>query len=98
MSFADHSVRLNHDTHAGSMTPPASSHGDRHTACGSSAACSDTENDPTCDIRPDHYFDGGGIPVFKPTMEQFCDFERFIRAVDHYGMQSGIIKIIPPKE
>lgn len=31
-------------------------------------------------------------------MEQFHDFERFIRAVDHYGMQSGVIKVIPPKE
>ncbi|KAI5290059.1 hypothetical protein KEM54_002544 [Ascosphaera aggregata] len=52
----------------------------------------------TCDIRPDHYYKDGGVPVFKPTMEQFRDFSRFIRAVDHYGMQSGIIKVIPPKE
>ncbi|KAI5309328.1 Lysine-specific demethylase 4B, partial [Ascosphaera atra] len=50
------------------------------------------------EIMPDHYFEGGKIPVFKPTMEQFRDFARFVRKIDHYGMQSGIVKIIPPKE
>jgi hypothetical protein len=31
-------------------------------------------------------------------MDQFKDFRRFVDKINHYGMQSGIIKIIPPKE
>jgi hypothetical protein len=53
------------------------------------------------DIFPDHYWDGengGKIPVFKPTMDQFRDFQKFIDKIDKYGMKSGIVKVIPPKE
>ncbi|KAH9895782.1 hypothetical protein C8Q73DRAFT_689416 [Cubamyces lactineus] len=39
-----------------------------------------------------------GIPVFKPTMEEFTDFEAFMNRVEPWGMRSGIVKIIPPKE
>lgn len=39
-----------------------------------------------------------GIPVFKPTMEQFQDFEAYMNRVEPWGMRSGIVKIIPPKE
>ncbi|KDQ52573.1 hypothetical protein JAAARDRAFT_40178 [Jaapia argillacea MUCL 33604] len=39
-----------------------------------------------------------GIPVFKPTMEEFRDFEEYMNKVDAWGKKSGIIKIIPPKE
>jgi hypothetical protein len=68
---------------------------------------------PEDPILPDHYYDNGRIPVFKPvgrlltrvlranvlqTMDQFRDFERFITRVNDYGMQSGIIKVIPPPE
>jgi hypothetical protein len=31
-------------------------------------------------------------------MEQFRDFQSFIGKVDQYGMRSGIVKVIPPKE
>ena len=31
-------------------------------------------------------------------MDQFRDFGRFIAAIDSYGMQSGIVKVIPPQE
>ncbi|GAB1313443.1 hypothetical protein MFIFM68171_03653 [Madurella fahalii] len=55
---------------------------------------------PTVDdigeIEPDHW--SGTVPVFRPTMKQFRDFKIFMEKVDKYGMQSGIIKIIPPKE
>lgn len=47
-------------------------------------------------IEPDSYSEG--IPIFKPTMEQFEDFYKFNKAINKYGMQSGIVKIIPPKE
>lgn len=58
----------------------------------------DLDDDDGEEIEPDHYWDGGKIPVFKPTMEQFKDFRRFIDKVDKYGMKSGIVKVIPPQE
>ncbi|KAL1848705.1 hypothetical protein VTK73DRAFT_10069 [Phialemonium thermophilum] len=48
------------------------------------------------EILPDHY--SGTVPVFKPTMHQFKDFKLFMEKIDSYGMQSGIVKIIPPQE
>ncbi|OCB91045.1 JmjC-domain-containing protein [Sanghuangporus baumii] len=39
-----------------------------------------------------------GIPVFRPTMDEFRDFEAYMNRVECWGMRSGIIKIIPPKE
>uniref|UniRef100_A0A8H7TRL2 [histone H3]-trimethyl-L-lysine(9) demethylase n=1 Tax=Bionectria ochroleuca TaxID=29856 RepID=A0A8H7TRL2_BIOOC len=48
------------------------------------------------EVLPDHW--SGAVPVFKPTMHQFQDFKRFMTEVNSYGMKSGVIKIIPPKE
>lgn len=39
-----------------------------------------------------------GIPVFKPTMEEFADFEGYMTKIECWGMRSGIVKVIPPKE
>jgi hypothetical protein len=39
-----------------------------------------------------------GIPVFKPTMEEFQDFEGYMNRVECWGNKSGIVKIIPPQE
>lgn len=39
-----------------------------------------------------------GIPVFKPTMEEFSDFEGYMNKIECWGMRSGIVKVIPPKE
>lgn len=39
-----------------------------------------------------------GIPVFRPTFEEFQDFEGYMNRVEPWGMRSGIVKIIPPKE
>ncbi|WAQ92135.1 hypothetical protein PtA15_16A41 [Puccinia triticina] len=39
-----------------------------------------------------------GVPVFEPSMEQFRDFYSYINLIDRWGMRSGIVKIIPPKE
>lgn len=61
----------------------------------------DDDDDDDEEIFPDHYWDeahGGKIPVFKPTMDQFRDFQKFIDKIDKYGMKSGIVKVIPPKE
>ena len=59
------------------------------------------DDDDDEEILPDHYWDeehGGKIPVFKPTMDQFRSFKKFIEKIDKYGMKSGIVKVIPPKE
>ncbi|KAI9901671.1 hypothetical protein N3K66_003488 [Trichothecium roseum] len=48
------------------------------------------------EVLPDHW--SGAVPIFKPTPDQFKDFNRFMSKVNDYGMKSGIIKIIPPKE
>lgn len=81
------------------------------------------------EIVPDHYYEGGKVPVFKPvsilpapesshlwhmkdgpavasfiiltypqTMNQFRSFKEFVQKIDKYGMKSGIVKVIPPKE
>ncbi|VDC01252.1 unnamed protein product, partial [Peniophora sp. CBMAI 1063] len=49
----------------------------------------DPEDDPSA---------SRGIPVFKPTMDEFRDFEGYMKKVECWGMKSGIIKIVPPKE
>ncbi|KAL6451846.1 RPH1 DNA damage-responsive transcriptional repressor RPH1 [Candida maltosa Xu316] len=47
-------------------------------------------------IEPKYY--DNGVPVFYPTYHEFQDFYKFNKAINKYGMQSGIVKIIPPKE
>ncbi|RKF54635.1 hypothetical protein GcC1_210017 [Golovinomyces cichoracearum] len=47
-------------------------------------------------LEPNHIRDG--VPVFTPSMEEFHDFEKFITAVNPWGMTHGIVKVIPPKE
>ena len=39
-----------------------------------------------------------GIPVFRPTLNDFQDFEGYMMRVEPWGVRSGIVKIIPPKE
>lgn len=31
-------------------------------------------------------------------MDQFRSFDKFVAKIDHYGMKSGIVKVVPPKE
>ena len=31
-------------------------------------------------------------------MAQFRSFPEFIKKIDKYGMKSGIVKVVPPKE
>ncbi|KAJ3488911.1 hypothetical protein NLG97_g6103 [Lecanicillium saksenae] len=54
------------------------------------------DQDDIGEVLPDHW--SGTVPVFKPTMDQFKDFKKFMKKVDSYGMTSGIIKVIPPEE
>ncbi|KAG8690091.1 hypothetical protein FRC09_012145, partial [Ceratobasidium sp. 395] len=39
-----------------------------------------------------------GIPVFRPTLAEFSDFEAYMERVEVWGRRSGIVKVIPPKE
>lgn len=39
-----------------------------------------------------------GVPVFKPNMEEFRDFEAYVNRIECWGSRSGIVKVIPPKE
>ncbi|KAH7320507.1 JmjC domain, hydroxylase-domain-containing protein [Rhizoctonia solani] len=39
-----------------------------------------------------------GIPVFRPTLHDFSDFERYMERIEPWGRRSGIVKVIPPKE
>ncbi|PVH98738.1 hypothetical protein DM02DRAFT_657064 [Periconia macrospinosa] len=80
------------------LTPPTSEDLDVKRDATMSSELSDIDSDDGEDIEPDHYWDGGKIPVFRPTMDQFRNFQRFIEKVDKYGMKSGIVKVIPPKE
>ncbi|KAK8861341.1 hypothetical protein IAR55_002160 [Kwoniella newhampshirensis] len=45
------------------------------------------EDDPQC---------SRGIPVFKPTLEEFEDFEGYAKKTVPWGQYSGIVKVIPP--
>ncbi|KAJ4289822.1 hypothetical protein N0V90_011153 [Kalmusia sp. IMI 367209] len=79
------------------LTPPTSEDMDKRDERMSSEL-SEIDSDDGEDIEPDHYWDGGKIPVFKPTMDQFRNFRRFIDKIDKHGMKSGIVKVIPPAE
>nr|QDH43444.1 transcriptional factor Rph1 [Metschnikowia australis] len=54
------------------------------------------QEDPDLIVEPSYY--SGGVPVFEPTMAQFRDFYRYNKAINKYGMQSGIVKVVPPSE
>ena len=88
---------------ANALTPPTSeemNHDERkqeHEDSELSDLDLDDEDDGE-EIEPDHYWDDGKIPVFKPTMDQFRSFKKFVEKIDKYGMKSGIVKVIPPPE
>lgn len=80
------------------LTPPTSEDLDKREERMSSELSELESEDDDEEIEPDHYFEGGKIPVFKPTMDQFRNFKRFIDKIDKHGMKSGIVKVIPPTE
>ena len=49
------------------LTPPASEEADKHDDSGSELSDLEFEPEDDAEILPDHYFDGGKIPVFKPV-------------------------------
>ncbi len=87
---------------ANALTPPTSEEmnheGKTEVHDDSELSDLDLDEDDGEEIEPDHYWDGGKIPVFKPTMDQFRSFKKFVEKIDKYGMKSGIVKVIPPPE
>jgi hypothetical protein len=89
---------------ANALTPPTSeemNHEPKQEPEESDLSELDLSDDDDEEIVPDHYWDeenGGKIPVFKPTMDQFRSFKRYVEKIDKYGMKSGIVKVIPPAE
>ncbi|KAF2660831.1 hypothetical protein K491DRAFT_725165 [Lophiostoma macrostomum CBS 122681] len=80
------------------LTPPTSEDMDNRKERLSSELSELDSDDDVEDIEPAYYFEGGKIPVFQPTMDQFRSFKKFIEKVNKYGMKSGIVKVIPPAE
>ena len=49
------------------LTPPASDEADKHDDSGSELSDLDNELEDNSEIVPDHYYEGGKVPVFKPV-------------------------------
>ena len=49
------------------LTPPASEEADKHDDSGSELSELEGDADDNEEITPDHYYEGGRIPVFKPV-------------------------------
>jgi hypothetical protein len=81
-----------HDINHAVLTPPTSDD------AGKRDELEDQDDEDIGDVEPAEYYDGGKIPIFRPTMRQFKDFQKFVNKIDKYGMKSGIVKVIPPKE
>lgn len=83
---------------ANALTPPTSEEMNHENKQDESELSDLDLSDDEEEIEPDHYWDDGKIPVFKPTMEQFKSFKKFVSKIDKYGMKAGIVKVIPPQE
>lgn len=55
------------------LTPPASEEADKHDDSGSELSELELEPDESAEIVPDHYYDGGRVPVFKPVSTHEID-------------------------
>lgn len=99
-----HDIKATAEQHTATVLTPPTSEDHERQQDGDESELSDLDLDDEVEedeIEPDHYWDGengGRIPVFKPTMAQFADFQKFIGQIDKHGMKSGIVKVIPPKE
>ena len=51
------------------LTPPASEEADKQDDSGSELSDLDLDPEDVGDIEPDHYYEGGKIPVFKPVRQ-----------------------------
>lgn len=51
------------------LTPPASEEADKQNDSGSELSDLELEPEDILEIEPDHYYEGGRIPVFKPVCQ-----------------------------
>ena len=56
---------------------------------------SNYQHDSNLHIEPHHI--ENGVPVFMPSLKEFENFYNFNKAINKYGMSSGIVKVIPQK-
>jgi hypothetical protein len=63
---------VDESTTKAALTPPTSEDNDKREERLSSEL-SDIDSDDGEDIEPDHYFEGGKIPVFKPVCHDPAD-------------------------
>ena len=49
------------------LTPPASEDTNKHDDSGSDLSDLELDGDTNDEVLPDHYYDGGKVPVFKPV-------------------------------
>lgn len=102
----DSTATTQHRESSRSQTPPTSP-----SSCegGQRGKAKTEEHDPHANIKPSYFYpmdpsdpnshlDESAIPVFEPTMSQFADFYKFCEAINDWGMKTGIVKIVPPKE
>jgi len=54
------------------LTPPTSEEWNKHDDNSSELSEQEDEGDDIGDIEPDHYYEGGRIPVFKPVSHYLC--------------------------
>ena len=54
------------------LTPPASEDANKHDDSGSELSDLELDGETNGEILPDHYYDGGKIPVFKPVCLSSC--------------------------
>jgi hypothetical protein len=64
------------------LTPPASDEADKHNDSGSDLSDLELESEENGEIVPDHYYDGGKIPVFKPVSQ-----------ILHFRYSGGICRV-----
>ena len=60
------------------LTPPASEEADKQDDSGSELSDLELEPEDISEIEPDHYYEGGKIPVFKPVCEARCLWQAYI--------------------
>lgn len=64
---------------AGLHSPPDSNSALKDSGSDSELSDLEPENEPTelLNVEPDHISEGN-VPVFRPTMEEFKDFQRYV--------------------
>ena len=65
-SMGDTPIKMEPDSKT-TLTPPASEEADKLGDVSSELSELDFDLDDIGDIEPDHYYEGGRIPVFKPV-------------------------------